>query len=151
VYAVGVSNGGRFASRLGCDRSDRIAAVVSVAGADGVPQCAPDHPVSLLEIHGTADQIVPYRVVVPWVQAWARRDGCAPAAKRQSRGTRVMQLTWSSCRNGTVVEHLRIDAGRHQWPGASPPDPGPVSPRSASDEAWSFLRGKRLAAAPTRR
>src|SRR5258705_12975343 len=24
VYAVGVSNGGRFASRLGCDRSDRI-------------------------------------------------------------------------------------------------------------------------------
>jgi polyhydroxybutyrate depolymerase len=151
VYAVGVSNGGRFASRLGCDRSDRIAAVVSVAGADGVPRCAPDHPVSLLEIHGTADQIVPYRVVVPWIRAWARRDGCSPAATRQARGPRLVQLSWGPCRQGTEVVHLRIAAGRHQWPGASPPDPGPASPLSAAEEAWRFLRTKRLATEPTRR
>jgi polyhydroxybutyrate depolymerase len=146
VYAVGVSNGGRFASRLACDRSDRIAAVVSVAGADGVPRCTPDDAVSILEIHGTADQVVPYRVVLPWVRAWARRDGCPRPARRVTRGPRLVQLTWGPCRAGTEVVHLRIVAGRHQWPGASPPDPGPSSPLSAAEEAWRFLRGKRLAA-----
>jgi polyhydroxybutyrate depolymerase len=145
VYAVGVSNGGRFASRLACDRSDRIAAVVSVAGADGVPRCAPDHPVSILEIHGTDDQVVPYSVVVPWVRAWARRDGCPQSARRLTRGPRMVQLSWGPCRAGTEVVHLRIVAGRHQWPGASPPDPGPASPLSAAEEAWRFLRTKRLA------
>jgi polyhydroxybutyrate depolymerase len=150
VYAVGVSNGGRFATRLACDRSDRIAAVVSVAGADGVAKCTPDRPVSLLEIHGTADQVVPYSVVMPWVRAWARRDGCPQAFRRQARGPRLLQLSWGPCREGTEVVHLRIDAGRHQWPGASPPDPGPASPLSAAEEAWRFLRTKRLAADPHR-
>jgi polyhydroxybutyrate depolymerase len=145
IYAVGVSNGGRFASRLACDRSDRIAAVVSVAGADGVPRCAPEDPVSILEIHGTADQVVPYSVVVPWVRAWARRDGCPRSPRRLTRGRRLVQLTWGPCRAKTEVMHLRIVAGRHQWPGATPPDPGPASPLSAAEEAWRFLRDKRLA------
>jgi polyhydroxybutyrate depolymerase len=148
VYAVGVSNGGRFATRLACDRSDRIAAVVSVAGAEGVPRCAPDRPVSVLEIHGTADQVVPYRVVVPWLRAWARRDGCPRAARRQALGARVARLSWGPCRGGSQVVHLRIVGGRHQWPGASPPDPGPAAPLSAAEVAWRFLRGKRLAPPP---
>jgi polyhydroxybutyrate depolymerase len=148
VYAVGVSNGGRFATRLACDRSDKIAAVVSVAGADGVPTCDPERPVSILEIHGTADQVVPYNVVVPWVRAWARRDGCPASAHRQARGPGLMQLSWGPCQDGTEVVHLRIVSGRHQWPGASPPDPGPVSSLSAAEEAWRFLRTKRLAAEP---
>jgi polyhydroxybutyrate depolymerase len=148
VYAVGVSNGGRFATRLACDRSDKIAAVVSVAGADGVPTCDPKHPVSILEIHGTADQVVPYGVVVPWARAWARRDGCPASARRQARGPGLVQLSWGPCHDGTEVVHLRIVSGRHQWPGASPPDPGPVSPLSAAGEAWRFLRTKRLAVEP---
>jgi polyhydroxybutyrate depolymerase len=143
VYAAGVSNGGRFASRLACDRSDKIAAVVSVAGADGVPQCNPTRPVSLLEIHGTSDQVVPYRAVMPWMRAWAARDGCPTTSRKQVASRGVTQLSWGPCRGGSVVEHLRIDGGRHQWPGANPPDPGPVSSLSAADVAWQFLRTKR--------
>jgi polyhydroxybutyrate depolymerase len=163
VYAVGVSNGGGFATRLGCDRSSRIAAVVSVAGDYGpLPPCRPDRPVSLLEIHGTADQAAPYAgrggagAVMPWLRAWAQRDGCPAQPQERTDGARVLRLQWAPCRAGTEVAHIRIAGGTHQWPGATPPDPGPPSPVSAAEEAWRFLAGKRLAAAggaptPTRR
>jgi polyhydroxybutyrate depolymerase len=149
VFAVGVSNGGGFATRLGCERWGRIAAVVSVAGAyGGLPPCRPDRPVSLLEIHGTADQVVPYAAgVMRWVRAWARRDGCPEHARVRREGARVLRLRWAPCRAGTEVEHLRIADGAHQWPGATPPDPGPPSPLSAAEEAWRFLASKRLASA----
>jgi polyhydroxybutyrate depolymerase len=152
VYAVGVSNGGGFATRLGCERSNRIAAVVSVAGAYGpLAPCRPDRPVSLLEIHGTADQVVPYGSAAPggvlaWVQAWAGRDGCRAAPRRSAPATRVVRLDYQACRSGTAVAHLAITDGRHQWPGASPPDPGPSATISAAEEAWRFLQGHRLAA-----
>ena len=32
IYATGMSNGGFFAHRLGCERSDRFAAIAAVAG-----------------------------------------------------------------------------------------------------------------------
>ena len=154
VYAVGVSNGGGFAMRLGCERSDRIAGVVSVAGSyRALPPCRPDRPVSLLEIHGTADRVVPYGgtppdgagAVLRWLRARARADGCRPRPRRAVFAPRVTRLDWDGCRDGVAVAHLRIAGGTHQWPGATPPDPGPPSTIAAADVAWSFLRDRRLA------
>jgi polyhydroxybutyrate depolymerase len=62
VYAVGISNGGFMATVLACRAADRIAAVALFApGINGVGECSPTRPLSVLEIHGTADTIVPYR------------------------------------------------------------------------------------------
>ena len=50
------------ANRLACERADLVAAVAPVAGthwASGVP-CNPSRPVSVLQIHGTADPVVPF-------------------------------------------------------------------------------------------
>jgi poly(3-hydroxybutyrate) depolymerase len=58
---------------------------------------------------------------------------------------RVTRLDWDGCRDGVAVAHLRIAGGTHQWPGATPPDPGPPSTIAAADVAWSFLRDRRLA------
>src|SRR5436305_2185699 len=61
VYATGVSNGGGFAARIGCELSARIAAIAPVAGGyRSLAECRPDRPVSVLEIHGTSDPVVPY-------------------------------------------------------------------------------------------
>ena len=60
VYATGISNGGMMAHRLGCELSDRIAAIAPVAAALAVPSCAPQRPVPILMFHGTADRAVPY-------------------------------------------------------------------------------------------
>jgi polyhydroxybutyrate depolymerase len=62
VFVIGYSNGGFMAQRLACDMGDRIAGVVSVAGAAPAPDvpCAQSTALSFLEIHGDSDPIVHY-------------------------------------------------------------------------------------------
>jgi polyhydroxybutyrate depolymerase len=146
VSAVGVSNGAGMAARFACAGDDRLAGLVAVAGDYGpLPTCRARRPLSVLEIHGTADAVVPYPGdVVGWVRGWVDRDAC-PAVPRRTRQRRnVVRLDWTPCRDGTSVAHLRLDGGTHAWPGADPPDPGQQLGVSASDEAWEFLRGRRL-------
>ena len=89
VAAVGVSNGAGMAARFACAGDDRLAGLVAVAGDyRTLPACAARRPLSVLEIHGTADAVVPYGTaqdprggVFGWVTAWVDRDAC-PAAPR---------------------------------------------------------------------
>ncbi|MDB4936526.1 MAG: hypothetical protein JWP87_3498, partial [Labilithrix sp.] len=62
VYITGISGGGLMAHRLACDISERIAAVVSISGATWLDasKCKPTSPVSIVEMHGDADDTVPY-------------------------------------------------------------------------------------------
>ncbi|MET0792034.1 MAG: alpha/beta fold hydrolase [Polyangiaceae bacterium] len=62
VFVVGYSNGGFMAQRLACDVGDRIAGLISVAGAAPAPDvaCAQNTALSFLEIHGDADPVVHY-------------------------------------------------------------------------------------------
>ena len=62
VYIIGHSNGGFMAHRMACDRAARIAAVVSIAGAQWnyLPYCRPSEPVSVLQVHGTSDTVILY-------------------------------------------------------------------------------------------
>jgi polyhydroxybutyrate depolymerase len=62
VYIIGHSNGGFMAHRMACDRAARIAAVVSIAGAqwNDLAYCQPSEPVSVLQVHGTADTVILY-------------------------------------------------------------------------------------------
>lgn len=58
VYATGMSAGAIMALRLGC-QSDKFAAIAPVAGTL-LTDCAHTRPTSVLQIHGTADDRVPY-------------------------------------------------------------------------------------------
>jgi polyhydroxybutyrate depolymerase len=61
VFATGMSNGGFMSNRLGCDRADVFAAIAPVSGTLGANvACNPSRPVAVLEVHGTADPIVPF-------------------------------------------------------------------------------------------
>jgi polyhydroxybutyrate depolymerase len=63
IFVVGHSNGGFMAYRMACDHSDTVAAIVSVAGAmyDDARKCSAAHAVSVLQVHGSADGVVPYQ------------------------------------------------------------------------------------------
>jgi polyhydroxybutyrate depolymerase len=63
IYAVGLSNGGFMVHRLACKMSDRLAAVVSIAGAGVLPEedCPLVPSIAVLEIHGDADEVVRYQ------------------------------------------------------------------------------------------
>ena len=149
VFAVGVSNGGGLAARLGCELSGRVAGIVVVAGGFGsLPACHPVRPVSVLEIHGSDDPVVPYGGspederagdVRTWLAGWARRDGCAGTARRHPVAPRSVRTDWHGCAASSALAHIEVLGGGHQWPGASPPDPGPQSTFSAAQQAWAFL------------
>ena len=127
VFAVGVSAGGMMAYRLGCELSARFAGVGAVAGAMILDDCRPAGPVSVIEIHGTADQLVPYQggptaggatqpspPTVAVVERWAQFNRCPSPPASQSDGP-VTTATWSGCADGTAVKLVSIDGGGHTW------------------------------------
>jgi polyhydroxybutyrate depolymerase len=113
IDVVGISNGGFMATVLACRHADRIAGAALFAPGIGGDACEPARPVPVIEIHGTADPIVPYRDVPAFVAGWARRDGCAAASQREPAGRGVVRFRWPGCRGGARVEHLRLTGGRH--------------------------------------
>ncbi len=149
AYLAGVSNGGGMAALAGCELADQVAAFASVAGGyDGQPPCRPRRPVSVFEVHGTADQIVPYfgrtrrptrDGLPPFVNAWVARDRCRGAPSVSRLATRATEYRWMRCVSGVRVAHVRVLHGRHQWPGATPPDPGPPSTFCSACAIWRFF------------
>lgn len=132
VMATGVSNGAGMAARLACAIPDRLIGVAPVApGLRAVAPCPRGRPLAILELHGLADQVVPYRgrgpgragAVRPWLRTWAARDGCAavPAVSAPRRGVR--ELRWRGCAPGGSVRHLALAGTDHGWPGSGGPFP----------------------------
>jgi polyhydroxybutyrate depolymerase len=150
VYATGVSNGGGMAARLGCELSDRLRAIAPVAGGySTLPPCQAKRALSVLEIHGTRDQVVPYAGRGParsgsvwgFLRSWVQRDRCPPRSVRSVPARHVVRVDWAPCDTGTTVAHLMIVGGRHEWPEALP-ERGDRSPGlSASNEVWRFFAG----------
>lgn len=63
VYLMGHSNGAFMALRMVCEASELITAVMSLAGStfEDPADCSPETiPVSVLAVHGTADDTIPY-------------------------------------------------------------------------------------------
>jgi polyhydroxybutyrate depolymerase len=129
VFVAGVSNGAMMAYRLACERADRVRAVGSVAGAV-VVDCQPSRPVSVVEIHGTEDSLVPYQGGQPsaveaqgappymstpaMVQRWADHAGCPPPAPAAVAGP-VTTESWTGCRNGAAVRLVTVQGAGHIW------------------------------------
>jgi polyhydroxybutyrate depolymerase len=121
VYVAGFSNGGFMAHRYACERAERVAAVVSLAGdpSKDASQCKPRVPVSVLQVHGDADPVVPYEgapayggsvfrmpAAIPsakeGIATWSRLDGCG--APTTSDDGREEDLRYVGCAGGTEVQ-----------------------------------------------
>jgi polyhydroxybutyrate depolymerase len=149
VFATGMSNGGFFSHRLGCELSDRIAAVAPVAGTMGMTSCTPPRPVPVIAFNGTADPLVPYTgsAVLGFASidatfaGWAARDGCTGAPVETFAHGDARCLTYAQCAGGAAVTQCTIDGGGHTWPGGIPIPPlGPTSTDlSATDAMWTFF------------
>ena len=162
VYSTGMSNGGFMSYELACQLGNRIAAIASVTGsmtASRLAGCTSGRPVPVMEIHGTADGTVPYNggtglqfVAIPTLlNSWAQRNGCnlmsvtTPVPDiNTADGCTADRIVWSGGRNGSVVEHYRINGGAHTWPGSPYVIDVTNQDISASREAWRFMRRYRL-------
>lgn len=134
VVAVGYSNGGFMAHRLACDGLDGLTAVVSLAGSSFADEarCADAAPVSVLQIHGDADDEVLYGGELGFgypgalavAHRWARRAGCdigsptnAPRLDLDTgiNGAETAVQRWSDgCADDVVVELWTIHGGGHE-------------------------------------
>lgn len=155
VSATGVSIGGGMAARIGCELSSRIAGLVLISGGyRSLPACNPDRPISILEIHGTADTTVPYGgtgpqhagAVLPYVEAWAARDRCAPTPSKKVVAAHTVLYEWSGCADGASVQHLRIYGGGHELPNAAGARLRSGRPAAISGvrNIWHFLASRTL-------
>ncbi len=131
VYLIGHSNGGYMSYRMACDHADSVAAIASLAGATylDTTKCTPSEPVSVLEMHGNADQTVPYdgeAGAYPGaeddVKIWATYDGCSltpdtSAPKQDFAGDATAEATItrynSGCKPGGGTELWTLDGQGH--------------------------------------
>jgi len=133
IYLIGHSNGGFMSYRAAYDHSGTIAAIASLAGANHVDERqAPDNPVHILQIHGTADGTIAYEgddiqgnsypSALESVTRWATYNGCnSQGAEREQRdldggiaGHESSVLLFSQgCNAGGSSELWTIDGGSH--------------------------------------
>jgi polyhydroxybutyrate depolymerase len=118
VYATGMSNGGYMSHRLGCEAADLFAAVAPVAGAMGIPDCAPSRPMPLIAFHGLQDGLVPYAEGRAALDLWLDLNGCAGEPARTDFGASYCE-TWTGCAEGIDVAFCTLDPMGHCWPGGS--------------------------------
>ena len=125
--------------------------------------CAPQHPVSIFEIHGNKDfyggscggqtesdaecpdgfGTTGYEPSVEQVdEQWRGIDGCPATGATQSFGT-IAEQTWGPCEGESGVRLDTNEGGKHCWP-----TPTTCGDFSASEAFWDFLSAHRLASAP---
>lgn len=127
MYATGLSNGAYMSYRLACDAADIFAAVPPGAGAVGINSiggganatsdftaCTPSSKVSILDMHGTSDPLIPYSLQAPSLAIFTTADACSmntttPAAPASAGDTTCVRYT--GCPSGTEVIGCSISGG----------------------------------------
>jgi polyhydroxybutyrate depolymerase len=131
IYANGLSNGGGMSVLLGCELSDRIAAIGSVAGAYTLlwSECRSTRSVPTIIFHGTSDPIVPFLggpahgpgfslpSIPEWVEELAAHNGCAENPVELPTSGEVSGVRYEGCSQDAEVVFYIIAGGGHAWPG----------------------------------
>lgn len=125
ISITGVSNGAGFTARMGCELPTTFAAVIPVAaGYKALDPCPGTARASFLDIHGTADTVVPINGKKPdrkgnvarYTATWAQRDGCSATPRSSTPRALVTRFTYTGCDGGTRVERVRLTGTDHGWP-----------------------------------
>jgi polyhydroxybutyrate depolymerase len=170
VYVNGFSNGGGMTVYLGCEASQVIAAMGTVAGAVVENKdCDVSHPIPVMAFHGTGDPVVPYQGgemeyrllrwganitdapiyfigAADWTARWAQLNGCAPVPEEISTQGDVSGIRYTDCLDDAEVVFYTIDGGGHTWPGGMPlVITGKTSNDiDATEELWRFFQKYQL-------
>jgi len=170
MFATGLSNGGALAHRLGCELAEVIAAIAPVGAGNQfqtTAECAPSHPVAVLQIHGTADPCWTYETTATTclgvsgvglkigalesAEAWGRRNGCSSVGgaiaepDSDGDGLSTSSITWLGCRR--PIQLLRLEGGGHTYPNGKQympaSDIGPTLRDWGAERIWAFFDANR--------
>ena len=144
IYLIGHSNGAFMSYTFAC-KTNKVAAIVAIAGAmDANPECTPSSPVSLLDIHGTADKTIkvnggvmngyPYTSAATTVKTIAQVNKCSnPTTSMKDfeptiKGTETTVFNYF-CDTHTHLQFWKIAKGSHS----------PKLPADFAQQVISFL------------
>lgn len=133
VALIGHSNGGFMSLRLACEASDYVTTVLSLAGSTWAEaeSCAPaTYPVSVLALHGTDDETIPYEGSesrgFPGAPETAERfavlAGCDPEVTTRLEdvdmdgaiaGAETERIRYENCVRGATVELWTMNGSPH--------------------------------------
>lgn len=156
VFVGGHSNGAMMAQVLACRSAERIAAVFSYSGAlwADTALCAPTDAVSIVELHGDLDPMVPYyggsNTAYPGtppypsaettVDTWASLDKCTGALTDTGEsidfvpslaGNETTIAKAALCPPGIDAELWTIHGGSHQ---------DTLDAATFADRLWTFFK-----------
>lgn len=146
VFVIGHSNGGFMAHRLACDIGDRLAAIVSLAGATwrDPARCPAASRVNVLQVHGDADDTILYGGTVGYpsaeqtVRTWAQKNSCVGTLETTGRsfdldtrlsGADTHEKAYIGCPEGGAVALWTIEGGGHI----------PSLDSAWSDAVWDYM------------
>jgi polyhydroxybutyrate depolymerase len=124
VYAAGYSNGGMMAYGLANYKSDLIAAVASVSGV--MLDCigSTSHPMPVVHLHGTSDNVIPYNGGNGWnsvqktLDHWINLNNTTSTPTvsiDDSEGINIEHYVYDEGNNSVSVEHYKYIGGNHVW------------------------------------
>lgn len=157
TFSCGFSNGGFMGYHMACEASEVFRGIVSVNGAMSAHDwlnCDPSSPVSIMEIHGTADLEVPYTGMPDIGGGWGP-SGSSPeiidfwVEENQCTSSESFDFPNSSLEDGTLTDMVKhsgglegsqvwfytVTNGPHDWPGWY----GAETDMNASQEIWDFM------------
>jgi len=124
IYACGYSNGGMMSYGLASHKSNLIAAVGAISGAMLETDITPSHPIPVIKIHGTADDVLPYNgsnefnsvenTLAYWIN-FNQTNTTPVVTNFNNNGTLIEHFVYVDGDNGATVEHYKVIEGGHTW------------------------------------
>jgi polyhydroxybutyrate depolymerase len=142
IYAAGYSNGGMMAYGLANYKSNLIAAVASVSGS--MLDCigVVNHPMPVINLHGTLDDVIPYNgnsdyaPVNSTIDHWLNFNNISntPAVSSEVNGSITIEKhLYGQGDKGVSVEVYKYIGGDHVWFNTT------FEGKNASELVWDFV------------
>ncbi|UXI04010.1 alpha/beta hydrolase family esterase [Photobacterium sp. TY1-4] len=170
IFMMGLSNGGMMTLRMGCEASEKLAAIAPVIAnmpANLINRCTPKTSLPVLLMNGTADPLVPWSggdvgfltkkmgkvaSTDATLEFWLRQNHCDPlpsitifADINTDDHSRVRRLRYQCQPSPLEVVLYQIEGGGHNFPGSRTPDlPRLLGPKNmdihGAQEIWQFFK-----------
>jgi len=144
IFAVGMSNGGLFATIVGCELGDQIRAVASVSGAFYTTCKQEQRTPSLLVIHSTDDRQTPFAGVqarhLPQITAWVDQQAVERNCKTKIAPTTIQSssfYSWADCSDSSTLRLVVLQNQPHGW--LKVPQASSQRPQGTAGYIWKFF------------
>ncbi len=129
VIVIGMSNGGMIAQAVGCNLTEKVDAVINVAGMQHLGMsCIPEKPISMVIYGAKNDTTVPPKDIIAddgyfyepmhnTVTDWKNAFDCkSNVAEEINSPMQITKVHFSDCQDNVTVTSFFDHSNDHDWP-----------------------------------